>query len=649
MSTAQILIVEDDGIIAKTIQKNLEDLGYTVPAIASSGEEAVLHAKQYLPNLILMDIFLEGTMDGIEAAIQIKKHFDIPVIYVTAFADRQTLQRAKLTEPFGYILKPFNPKDLSVAVELALHKHEMEKKSSKNNVIEELNIQKAYFEQLFENSPDGIVILNNKDRIVNANKSFEQIFQYSVSEIKGKYINDIIVPDGQRNEASSLSRKVLRMKMIKEESTRKRKDGSLLDVFILGFPIEIQNKQVGVYGIYTDITGRKRLQDQLTRAQRLESAGRVAGQIAHDFNNLLSPLTAYPELIRQAFDKDDPTISLLDEMESSAKKIAEINQQLLALGRRGHYAMELIDVNSLLQSTITSLNLSQDISLKENLEKNLPLIRGGEAQLTRVLINLIHNAVEAMVEKGVLTISTKKITLDTQLNGYPKIKKGDYVKFDISDTGPGIAHAIKDKIFEPFFTTKRTDKNRGSGLGLSVVHNIVEDHKGYITLQSSKSKGTTFSLYFPVPKKQMKTVPKNSKKLKGGNEVILIVDDDPMQVKIVQKILKQFGYHIDFASSGQQAVEYVKTHPQDLLILDMAMDGIDGTETYRQILQFNPAQKAIILSGYAVSKRVQNALELGVAAFVSKPINPEILASTVRKVLDQKRQLSSKKEIYKSH
>ena len=127
VSTAQILIVEDDEIIAKTIQENLEDLGYTVPAIASSGEEAVLHAKQNLPNLILMDIFLEGTMDGIEAALQIKKHIDIPVIYVTAFADRQTLQRAKLTEPFGYILKPFNPKDLSVAVELALHKHEMEK------------------------------------------------------------------------------------------------------------------------------------------------------------------------------------------------------------------------------------------------------------------------------------------------------------------------------------------------------------------------------------------------------------------------------------------------------------------------------------------------------------------------------------------
>lgn len=175
---------------------------------------------------------------------------------------------------------------------------------------------------------------------------------------------------------------------------------------------------------------------------------------------------------------------------------------------------------------------------------------------------------------------------------------------------------------------------RGSGLGLSVVHGIIEDHKAYITVESRVGKGTTFSIYFPAARDVTVEESKTLEKAKGGTESILIVDDDPIQRRVTGQLLKRLGYKIRTAKSGEQAVELVTIHPQDLLILDMVMDGIDGTETYRQILSFQPRQKAIVLSGYAMSKRVRQAMRLGAGGFISKPISLQALASAVRDELD---------------
>jgi CheY-like chemotaxis protein len=210
--------------------------------------------------------------------------------------------------------------------------------------------------------------------------------------------------------------------------------------------------------------------------------------------------------------------------------------------------------------------------------------------------------------------------LEEPLRGYQTVERGEYVKLDISDTGTGIDPAILDRIFDPFFTTKKMDRMRGSGLGLSVVHGIIEDHKGYMAVDSTLGMGTTFSLYFPVTREIEKEIASTLEKAKGGKERILVVDDDPVQRRVAAQLLKYLGYKVYTVSSGEQAVKYVRKHPQDLLLLDMVMDGIDGTETYRQILDFQPNQKTIILSGYAMSQRVMEALRLGAGAFISKPI-----------------------------
>lgn len=383
-----------------------------------------------------------------------------------------------------------------------------------------------------------------------------------------------------------------------------------------------------------ELKQRKRLQSELARAQRLETAGRIAGQIAHDFNNLLGPLAAYPSLVSDDLPPDHPAQEMLSEMETSATKIAEINQQLLALGRRGHYTQEAVDLNELVQKVVESLKIPPAIQLQKNLANDLFTIKGGSAQLTRALSNIIINAIEAMHFDGVLTIYTQNFYLDQPMQQKHLIKRGEYVKLDISDTGGGIDKRHLDKIFDPFFTTKTMDRMRGSGLGLSVVHGIVQDHNGYVTVDSSPE-GTTFSLFFPVNREMEEEPSEPREEVRGGDESILVVDDDPFQRRVAGAILNRLGYQVHAIDSGEKAVEYVKEHPTDLILLDMLMDGIDGTETYQKILRFRPDQRALVFSGYAMSKRVDKALELGAGGFIAKPISMQTLANAVRQELDR--------------
>lgn len=424
-------------------------------------------------------------------------------------------------------------------------------------------------------------------------------------------------------EASILEQKILRF------------DGKELEVEIAAIPIIYDGKPAGQL-VIRDITDQRRAQEELARAQRLETAGRLAGQIAHDFNNLLAPMTAYPTLIREDLEAGRSVSKLVDEIESAALKLSEINQQLLTLGRRGHYSLKLIDLNKLIRDLSVLKSFPKELVVDLKLAPDLFLIKGGASQLTRALINLVLNAKEAMQDIGTLRIETENIYLDEPVRGYQTIKRGEYVKVDISDTGIGIDSEIAAKIFDPFFTTKRMDAMRGSGLGLSIVHGVVQDHNGYITFKSEQGQGTTFSLYFPISR-DIESASDYAKGIpRGSGERILLVDDDPVQRTVSRQLLQRLGYEVEVAPSGEEAIEYVKQNIADLLVIDMVMDGIDGAETFRQIREFKADQRAIVLSGYAMSRRVEEALQLGAGAFVPKPIRPQLLADVIRRELDKK-------------
>ncbi|RMD94038.1 MAG: PAS domain-containing sensor histidine kinase, partial [Calditrichaeota bacterium] len=512
------------------------------------------------------------------------------------------------------------------------------------NVTEQYEIEKALrmsekrFRDLFDNAPDMYIILNSKGIVIDFNQRGLSLLGFEKNDVLGLPFTSFIYEEDRskvHDLFESIEDKKIKPKNI--EVRMRKKNGQLIWIsneFSLVFNNQKQIQSIRVLG--RDITEQKRLQSALARAQRLETAGRVAGQIAHDFNNLLAPLTAYPDLIREQISNSDLVRELLEEMESAAIKIADINQQLLALGRRGHYTMEPLNLNNLVEKILNSKNFPDNIKIVKYLSETLFHIKGGEAQLSRAFTNIINNAIEAMPQGGKLIIRTENVYLEEPLMGYKTINRGEYVKISIKDTGIGIPSENMDKIFDPFFTTKKMDHVRGSGLGLSVVHGIIEDHKGYILVSSKVNEGTTFELFFPITRDKIHLdIPQNVHSLKGLNQKILIVDDDPVQRRVASQILKHLGYKVSTAQNGEEALHFIKSNPQDLVILDMIMNGLDGTETYKKILQIYPHQKALILSGYAKSNRVKEAMRLGAVAFISKPIKMDVLAKAVYNALNQ--------------
>ncbi|MBI5868796.1 MAG: response regulator [candidate division Zixibacteria bacterium] len=382
-----------------------------------------------------------------------------------------------------------------------------------------------------------------------------------------------------------------------------------------------------------DITERTRLELEIARAKRLESAGRLAGQIAHDFNNLLSPLVTYPEMIRELLPPDFAGCSMLEDMEQAALQITEINQELLTLGRRGHYKQSALNLNDLIESALRTATIPPLVKVEKKLAPDLQLIAGGPGQLTRVLNNLIVNAVEAMEGIGQLSISTGNTYLDHQLRRYNSIRIGEYVCLAVSDSGPGVPADNLDLIFEPFFTTKVSDRRRGTGLGLSVVHAVVEDHKGYVDVCTSLGGGTTFYLYFPIMRPDLSAQPAAVGRARGSGQRILVADDDPLQLRIARSMLESLGYTVQTVESGEEAVAAVSAHVPDLAILDMIMAGIDGTETLIRIRKIAPNLPAIIFSGFAASDRVNAALAMGSCDFLAKPVRLDDCARAVHSAL----------------
>ncbi len=377
------------------------------------------------------------------------------------------------------------------------------------------------------------------------------------------------------------------------------------------------------------------MEEQLLRAQRLETAGRVAGQVAHDFNNLLAPMTAYPDLIKMQLPEGHPALQYCDAMLEAADRMAAINEDMMALGRRGHFEQQHVDLNLMVEQAVEQMAARPaSLSVQLDLAANLPHAGGSAAQLQRVISNLISNAREAMQDDGLLTIHTDRVRVHTPVGSYNRIEPGDYVRLRIGDTGCGIPPEIVDKIFDAFFTTKT--KRRGCGLGLSIVQSIVADHRGYVDMESKVGQGTTFEVYLPVCLDTPEEKPVQP--LRGGTEAILVVDDDDLQRDVVTQMLQKVGYKVQATASGEAAIAHLREHHADLLILDMIMpQGIDGAETYRRILEWRPDQRAIVLSGFSESERVREAQRLGAGAYLRKPVTLDRLAVAVREELDRAR------------
>lgn len=393
-----------------------------------------------------------------------------------------------------------------------------------------------------------------------------------------------------------------------------------------------------------EVYERKRVEERLHRAEKMEMIGTLAGGVAHDLNNILSGVVSYPDLLLHQLEPDNPMRKPLETIRASGEKASAIVQDLLTLARRGVTVKEVVDLNALVEQYLSSPELARliaqadGISIRTELAANLLPVAGSPVHLAKTLMNLVVNGIESMESGGRLTIGTTNVYVDAPLEGHDTVAEGDYAVLTVADEGHGIAREDIEKIFEPFYTRKKMGRS-GTGLGMAVVWGTVKDHHGYITCDSTLGQGTTFRLYFPTTDYKGLHEDDSQKlaDISGSGQLILVVDDVQEQREIATAILRELGYRVEAAASGEEAVMMSGRQHYDLLVLDMILgEGMDGLDTYRQVLQKSPGQRAIITSGYSETERIVEALRLGAGRYVKKPYMLQKIGLAVKEELAKK-------------
>ncbi|MEE4602872.1 MAG: PAS domain S-box protein [Desulfobacteraceae bacterium] len=402
-------------------------------------------------------------------------------------------------------------------------------------------------------------------------------------------------------------------------------------------------------GIVLDISERvsaehekEGLRGKLQRSQKMESLGLLAGGVAHDLNNVLSGIVSYPELILMDLPEDSKLRKPIETINESGHRATAIVHDLLTMARGVATPKAPLNLNDIVSDYLNSPEFKKlkhfhpTVMVNTCLDTDLLYMDGSQVHIRKVVMNLVSNASEAIEDSGNVIISTMNRYLDRPQRGYDLVNTGEYVVLSVSDNGSGISSDDLERIFEPFYTKKVMGRS-GTGLGLAVVWNTVQDHKGYIDVASDQS-GTTFELYFPITRDELtgKDLLIPIEGYKGNGETILVVDDVASQREISCKMLEKLGYKAIAVSSGQEAVAYLKENTLDLLLLDMIMDpGISGRETYERIIEFKPNQKAIIVSGFAETDEVRETQKLGAGKYIKKPLTLEKIGLAIKDELEK--------------
>lgn len=385
---------------------------------------------------------------------------------------------------------------------------------------------------------------------------------------------------------------------------------------------------------------RRQLSEELERAERMKSLGILAGGVAHDLNNMLGPLVGYPELMLLKIPEDSPIRKQVLRIGLAARQAADVVQDLLTLARRGRYEMVPTDLNAVIEGYLDSPGFAKlsekraDVQVSTNLDRNVSTTLGSTPHLSKVIMNLVVNAFDAMPNGGTLTISTEQQYLEKLQGGYDHILAGNYTLVTVRDSGTGIDPTDIDKIFEPYYSKKKMGTS-GSGLGLSVVYGVVKDHKGYYDVFSEVGKGTAFVLYFPISEVVAEQRYQTMLDLKG-TETVLVVDDDISQREMAAELLASYGYRVSCAATGHEALEVLKTRTVDIIVLDMIMErDFDGLDAYREIIKLRPGQPVIVVSGFSPTERVEEMQKMGAGEYVRKPYTRQSLATALRTELNR--------------
>ncbi len=515
----------------------------------------------------------------------------------------------------------------------------------------EIRRSENMYRSVIENIQDVFYRSDKQGNLLMGSPSGAQLFGYDcVEEMIGLSLDSFWV---KPNDRERLIADILKNGRVKEfEGLLKKKNGTVFNAsFTTHFYRDDDGNILGTEGIIRDITElkqaeerRRQLEDRLQRSEKMEALGMLAGGVAHDLNNVLGIVIGYSELLTNSMDNSSSLQSKIANIMQAGERAAAIVQDLLTLARRGIQTRSPVNINGIVNNFLKSpeyeriLTFNPRMQVNADLQSDILCIMGSEIHVHKTIMNLVSNASEAMPNGGCLNIKTSNQYLDRAISGYDDVREGDYVVLSISDTGEGISSNDIRHIFEPFYTKKVMGRS-GTGLGLAVVWGTVKDHEGYIDVQSEEGKGTTFNLYFPVTREKLSDdkISLSLSEYMGKGESVLVVDDVKGQRELASEMLSRLNYRVTNVSSGEAAVEYLKTNRVDILVLDMIMDpGMDGLDTYKEIIKLYPGQKAVIASGFSETDRVTEAHRLGVGAYVKKPYVMERLGLAVRRELDKK-------------
>jgi signal transduction histidine kinase/ActR/RegA family two-component response regulator/ligand-binding sensor protein len=550
---------------------------------------------------------------GVDELLKHAEAYESRPPYITEFAKNRLLTSAKL---IGEIVK-------RTRAEYALEHEKHEK------------------EMILDSLVELVVYQNLENKVLWANRAACESVDEKLEALVGHHCYEIWA--GRQSACEDCP--VIKAIKTKAPQTIEKTTSDGRYWHIQGYPVQqVNGIIVGAVELTLNITNHRRAEEEkklleakLQRAQKLEAIGTLAGGIAHDFNNLLTGIQGNVSLMLMDIDFAHPYFERLKNIEKQVQGGARLTSRILGYARKGKYEVKPIDLNQLVKEVSDTLGSTRkEVKIHQELAEGLFAIEADQGQIEQVLLNLFINAADAMPYGGNLFLKTVNVTSEDMRGKLYEPKRGGYILLTVTDTGTGMDRNTIERIFDPFFTTK--EMGRGTGLGLASAYGIIKAHSGYIDVESKKGHGTTFRIYLPASGKEVQKVVKTAEEYIGGTETVLLVDDEAFILEVGRDLLEAMGYRVLIARDGKEGVAvYQKNRDEiDIVILDMVMPYMSGSEIYERLKEINPDIKVLLASGFSIDGEATEILDRGCNGFIQKPFRINELMEKIGEILDKK-------------
>lgn len=612
----RLMVVDDEAIITMQLRMRLQSMGYDVVGTASSAEASVRMARDFNPDLILMDIVMPGNLDGIHAAEIIKDEMDIPVIFLTAYTDDEYINRAKNVGPFGYIVKPFSDNEVRANIEIALHKKELERKQKKAGE----RIRRLFLS--VEQSPCMIMIMDTRGNVEFINNKFSSIAGYKFKEILGKNISqlksDVMPPEVY----TEMWDKITAGEEWKGELLIRKKGGEPYLESSVILPLKNINDDIILFVVVTGCTTehKKREDALILQSERLDAMRTMTAGIAHEFNNIFAVISGNVQLLKVGYEDEEELKNGLNSIKRAVDRGVNIIREMkefinvkVNTAEYFHFNIGKVIKQALdftmprWKDAAQARGINYEIDKEEI--KELPSVFGNPSEIKEVLVSIVNNALDAMPDGGRLSFSTWS--------------REGAVFVSISDTGKGMNDDVKNRIFDPFFTTRSPE---GTGLGMSTAYSMTIRNGGRISVESEPEKGTTVTIRFGMTKEidNPEILPESAQETKAGKVSILVLDDDEAICRFLSETLSEEGYTVKTANDGVGAMKLLESETFDLILSDNAK--VKGFDLIRSLDALEDRPEVGIITGREDEGVIKMKKDLKAHFIAEKPLNiPELL------------------------